>query len=329
MEQFPDGTATLRGLPAKAPNKADSVIAIEFSRTAPSGEPPELLIETDTGLFDPAEAKVQAFGGGSHQSRYEIPVQVPATGFYRLDLSVVASSPLRLFVKIDHRSLPGEFALTCADYPDVLRAQNVFLRQGESHLLIASEDFVPFNLLSWRLQPLWRQLRSETWLTLGPFPSPYRVPGTEEEVRRAMQTPFAPEKEFSREARYEGAGGKWVTWQGEKKSHPAVDFSRVGNGESGVCFARTVVMSPERRSAQVLLGCDWWANLFLNGEEIQSLRNPEAVKRDGAWFNAWKPLVANVTLKKGENVFLVKCHQGRAGNWLSFYLNEATEGDSI
>ncbi|MEI8309450.1 MAG: alpha-L-fucosidase [Verrucomicrobiota bacterium] len=329
VEQFPDGTATLRGLPAKSPCKADTVIAIEFSCAVPSSAPPELLIEADTGLFDPAEAKVNVFEDSGHRDRYEIALPVSATGKYRLECSVVGGSPLRLFAKLDNRRLSDEFALTCVDYPDVLRAENISLQLGDRSLVLSSEDNVPFNLLAWRLQPLWRQLRSESWLTIGPFPSPYRVPGTDGEVLAAMRTSFPPEKEFRSDATYEGAGGKYVSWHGEKKSHPNVDFSRVGNGESGVCFARTVVMSLERRSAQVLLGCDWWANLFLNGEEISSLRDPEAVKRDGAWFNGWKPLAANITLKKGENVFLVKCHQGRAGNWFSFYLNEAAAAQEI
>jgi hypothetical protein len=329
VEQFEDGTATLRGLPVHSPCKADAVIELEFSRAAPAAAPPELLIERDTGLFDPAEAKVHAFDGAGHQSCYEIPLQVPATGKYRLECSIAGSSPLRAFAKIEGRNIAGEFALACVDYPDVLSADNVSLRQGERHLLLSAEDGVPFNFLAWRLQPLWRQLRSEAWMTIGPFPSPYRVPGTEEDVRAAMRTTFPPEREYLRDACYEGAGEKIVSWQSEKKSHPVVDFSRVSNGETGVCFARTTIVSPERRSAQVLLGCDWWANLFLNGEEVQSLRKPEEVKQDGSWFNAWKPLAANITLKKGENVFLVKCHQGRAGNWFSFYLNEAPQEQPV
>lgn len=327
VEQFADGTATLRGLPAQSPCREDAVIVLEFARSEPTMAPPKLLIEKDTGLFDPAEAKVHPYGGNAHQSSYEVSLEVPATGAYRFECAVAGGSPLRLRAQIDGRPLSGAFAVTCIDYPDLVCSDHVPIQEGRRRLVLASEDDVPFNLLAWRLQPLWRQLRSEHWQTIGPFPSPYSLPGADADVLKAMETIYPPETEFLSGARYSGAGGKTVSWQSGKKSYPIVDFSRGGNGENGVCFARTTVVSPVCRSATVLLGCDWWANLYLNGEKVRSLRNPEEVQKDGAFFNGWKPCAADVTLREGENVFLVKCHQGRAGNWFSFYLNEAPDED--
>ncbi len=323
VEQFPDGTATLRGLPPEPIDDLPVVFDIKLSRSAPREKPPELLIEKNTGLFDPAESAVQTFADQGHRARYEIALPVAATGDYVLELNVVGNSVFNIFVNVDGDQV-GRLALACIDYPDTLRLEGISLVKGEHTLVVQAEDNVPFTLLAWRLGPIWRQLRSEHWLTIGPFPSPYRVPGKAEEVQAAMLKVYPPEEEFESARIYKGVEGRSVKWEAYKKSHPTIDFSRhASDGGGGVCFGRTVIHSPETRDTQVLLGCDWWANLYVNGKMVLSSRDPEAVRHDASWFNAWKPLPADVRLQKGDNVFLVKCHQGRAGNWFNFYLHEA------
>jgi hypothetical protein len=71
-----------------------------------------------------------------------------------------------------------------------------------------------------------------------------------------------------------------------------------------------------------MLGCDWWANLWVNGKLVETQRNPEERLEDGAFFTRWKPIPADVELKKGENVFLVKCHQGSCANWFTFRISD-------
>jgi hypothetical protein len=83
-----------------------------------------------------------------------------------------------------------------------------------------------------------------------------------------------------------------------------------------------VVESSCECDSDVLLGCDWWANLYVNGRLTKSGRDPEQFKKDGAWFNGWKPIPARISLRRGRNVILVKCHPGSVDNWFSFYLND-------
>jgi len=324
LETFADGTATVGGLPPGVPGEGPDVIALDFPREAPSVRPPEPLVERDTGLFDPPQAPVHAMGGAPPAACFEWTVDAPADGSYRLDLGVLPPRhPLPLTLRINGEPVATVPQTVCADYPQTLSIGPLALARGAHRLLLSCAGEIPFRLTGWRLRPLWRPLRPDQWTTVGPFPTAYRIPGREEDVRAAMRTVFPPETEFRQEALYPGAGGKPVGWRREPFSGPTVDFSRIHGGENGVCYARTVIRCPRRRTAMVLIGCDWWADLFVNGRRVRSHRNPGDAERDGAWFNAWKPIPAEIPLEEGENVLLLKCHPGRAGNWFSFHLNEA------
>jgi len=71
-----------------------------------------------------------------------------------------------------------------------------------------------------------------------------------------------------------------------------------------------------------MLGCDWWVNIYINGEVIRSGRDPELCEMDGAQFNTWKPMSAEVELERGENVILIKCHPGTCANWFTFRISD-------
>ena len=83
-----------------------------------------------------------------------------------------------------------------------------------------------------------------------------------------------------------------------------------------------MIHSPDAREADLLIGCDWWANAFLNGAAVRSSRDPIKVDADGAAFNTWKPTPARIRLQKGENILLVKGHPGSMANWFSCFISD-------
>jgi hypothetical protein len=92
--------------------------------------------------------------------------------------------------------------------------------------------------------------------------------------------------------------------------------------ESHVCYAATFITSPTERDAEILVGCDWWANAYLNGEKLVSNRPAEQVAGDGSAFNGWRPLPAKCHLKQGVNVLLVKAHGGTVADWFTCYISD-------
>ncbi|MFA6292972.1 MAG: hypothetical protein WC637_14390, partial [Victivallales bacterium] len=92
--------------------------------------------------------------------------------------------------------------------------------------------------------------------------------------------------------------------------------------DRGVCHAVTFINSPDERDAEILIGCDWWANAWLNGEQLKTGRKPELVADDGCQFNGWRPLPAKAHLKKGRNVLMVKSHGGTVANWFTCYISD-------
>ena len=143
-----------------------------------------------------------------------------------------------------------------------------------------------------------------------------------------MENVFPPENEFNLDGKYTGAKGREVSWShSESREGDHTNFGvnfpyRCGTEASGVCYARTVIVSPENRKAVVLLGCDWWSNMWVNGILVRSLRDIESIEEDGANFNTWKPGPAEIELKKGRNVILVKCHPGTCANWFTFRISD-------
>ena len=143
------------------------------------------------------------------------------------------------------------------------------------------------------------------------------------DVREAMACVYPPEQTFDPKATYAGAHGCTVGWtrstqrEGDFSEH-GVNFPyRCGEDIPGVCYARTTIVSPESRNADLLLGCDWWANAWMNGQLVMGTRKADEIANDGAQFCAWKPRVARVRLNQGTNVLLIKCHPGSCANWFT------------
>jgi hypothetical protein len=89
-----------------------------------------------------------------------------------------------------------------------------------------------------------------------------------------------------------------------------------------MCYASLFITSPDDRQAQILIGTDWWVNLYVNGEEVKSERDQKRVEADGAQFSGWTPTRATLTLKKGLNRLVIKCMGGTAYCYFTAYLTD-------
>jgi alpha-L-fucosidase len=323
-QQSPDGTVTLLGLPSQPHDPHVTVVAIELAKGEIRLRTPVLLVARNTGHFAPAEAAVQKIAGWDWGTSQRLAIKVPVTGSYTLDLGVIGRRATRFAASIDGREVAGNFRLHSSDYPDTIQIRHQVLTKGRHQLELSSARGVDFGLYLWRLQPKWRCLGGENWRVMGPFPTAFRAQGTDAEVREALGTKFAPEAEaFDGNASYPGIGGDKVRWQSSGTRSQVINFARLSQGKAaGVCYARTLIHSPEKRHAEILLGCDWWAQVLVNRTLVQSNRDAKAVDRDGAWFTGWKPIPARIWLREGENEIMVKCHPGSTNIWFVFYIND-------
>lgn len=327
IRQHADGTAIIDGLPVESPIDTVAVVAIELADETPRTAPPSLLIVRETGRHAPAESDVHPISGWEMASAQVLKFSAPVAGRYDLELAVISEEATELTVSLDGAHLARSAQVECGRYPVTLRLAGLILFEGEHEIELRAVAPVSFGLYLWRLQPVWRTLDVSFWRTVGPFPASYHAAeSSEAQVGETMATAFAPElATFDRAATFSGSAGRPVGW----RSHPGASGETVnlaalsGGDESGLCYARTVVSCPEAREAEVLVGCDWWANLYVNGRLVESSRDPAAVAVDGSCFNGWKPEPARIRLERGENVLLLKCHPGSTDNWFTFRINDA------
>jgi len=269
----------------------------------------------DWQVFSPAD--------GNH---LEVTLKAPVSGCYDLAVGLICEGTDSIALTLDGNPLEGAGPVHNPGCPDTWDFPALRLSEGSRCLSVQSDG--RFGLYALRLSPALRPVPSDCWHTIGPFPTGFGMQKPVSEVRKAMDIVFPPEEEFDIDASCTGAGDREVTWsqsdlrEGEHSEY-GVNFPyRCGTEVSGVCYARTVIRSPKARKAVVMLGCDWWANLWVNGRLIQSPRDPEACDEDGAQFNTWKPMAVEVKLQKGENVLLVKCHPGSGANWFTLRISD-------
>ncbi len=323
FEQTGDGCVRILGFADVESANGVDVLAVRLSERPAHTPPPSLLVARDTGRHAPAEAEVNPAPAQEMNFSQTLAFGAPTTGRYRLEVGVVSRLAQSLAASLNGHAVSPPLSVECRDYPLALRLPELRLKQGEQTLELSAND-ADFSLYLWRLQPVWKPMPVKRWRMIGPFPTEFEAQGSSDQVKAAMGRIFPPEEQFAEDVTYAGAGGMAVKWTVGRGSDDVVNLALLCGGEqAGVCYARMVVMSPEERDLSVLLGCDWWANLFVNGELVRSERAPEDFEKDGAWFNGWKPMPARVHLVRGENVFLIKCHPGSTDNWFSFFLNDA------
>jgi len=273
---------------------------------------------TDGGVYDPSWRKQSVLRSETGKLKLALPHFGPC--LYRLVLGAGVEKPGCVQVSFDGQQM-SELPLE----PGRIRRLNLPETVVKNQVLTVSlSGPAGWGLGYLELRPVYRPLSGDLWRTIGPFPSFFLTRGTGEiEVKDSLTTVYPPEKEINFEAVYEGSGGQKVRWQHTPdtdgpRMKEGVNFlvtSGVKRGE--VCYAVTFIRSPEERPARLLLGCDFWANAFLNGRPVQSERNKELVAVDGAWFKAEAPIGAQIFLKKGLNTLLVKCQGGSGNNYFT------------
>jgi alpha-L-fucosidase len=262
-------------------------------------------------------------------NRLDLTLDVSVAGQYDLSIGLITrtAEPLQFF--LDNQLLQACGEVANPGCPDTWDFPALLLGTGAHRLSVRGTGKIGMYAL--RLAPVWRPVPSECWYVIGPFPTAFGPQKPVREVRNALSTGFPPEEGFEPEASYAGAGDRPVSWiHSEQREGEHTDCGvnfpyRCGTHASGVCYARTLVVSPKPCRVTIMLGCDWWANLWVNGKLVTSNRDPEACEEDGAQFNTWKPRAAEVELKSGDNVFLVKCHPGTCANWFTFRINGPKE----
>lgn len=315
------------------------VLAVRTGRHHPDHAPVIPATDLQSDLVSGCGATLQpggdwcpGWGGGNvlapEQGALDLFLDVPADGCFDLDLGVIAREPALLHLSLDGVSGEPSRRLRYGGYPDTVTFPRLRLCQGRRHLRLKTARGVPCGLYALRLSPVWLPLPSELWQTIGPFPTGWSVHAPLSEVKAALLTPTPAEGDFDSDQMYSGAAGLGVGWswtvlrQGQR-ADKGVDFAiRCGIEASGVCLARTFIESPSERDVQILIGCDWWANVILNGERVQSTREVASFTQDGAWFNGWKPIPALLRLRPGANTLLVKCHPGSTANWFTCFIND-------
>jgi len=207
-------------------------------------------------------------------------------------------------------------------------------REGRVVVVMMDGSIVCFGQGNTAKQAESRPLPSPLWMTIGPFPTPAweawkgLPPG---EMKKVMARVDPPMKEINFDAEYVGAGGKKVRWHYDERILPVECFddevgvsfgARCGVSDGMICYAVTFIKSPEDRGAEIRIGCDWWANAYLNGELIRSQRPRALVEQEGAYFNGLRPIPAWANLKKGINTLLVKCHGGSFSSCFALYIQD-------
>lgn len=253
-------------------------------------------------------------------------VDIPATNNYQLEFGLIAREAGTIHLGIDGEPFRELFRVRHPGIPDTWRLAPLTLNEGRHQITLASD--VPWGIYGFRCSPRWRAVPAEWWWTIGPFHTDFRPQRPVSDVRQAMRQVFPPQLGFNLNAIYQGARGMEIRWTRNSRrqgdySHAGVNFPhRCGDQIPGVCFARTVIECPEDREAQILFGCDWWLNAYLNEQLIESNREPSEIAADGACFSTWKPRLASIRLRQGRNVLLVKCHPGSNANWFTCYLSD-------
>ncbi len=331
-----DGNTYLLDYPENKP-----VIEIDCEKSASTITPAKVLLDQShaagesnagivfgAGKYDPEPAAIlnakTIVRHSKNQNEVNLVLPVSVSGKYRLEIGVIGSDIGPMTIELNH----GEYKnrICHANIPDTLEINDLVLPQGLLPLQLRASRG-KLSVYALRLQPTWRPIDSTCWQTVGPFQTGFGAHQPISEVRKAMMRIDPPQKNNSKLA-MKDALGRSVDWTRAIKclgehSEEGVNFPyRVARDYIGVCFARTHIISPDDREAEVQIGTDWWANAWINESPIMSDRAIAEIRKDGAQFNAWRPKPGKMKLKKGSNTLLVKCHPGTAACWFTCWISD-------
>jgi alpha-L-fucosidase len=290
-------------------------------------DPAQIFISDSEG-WCPGWANQQVISPAKTSKTISLKLEIKTSGTYDLKLGIISNTPGIIELQVGN-SAPAKKSVGSPGCPDTYTLDKIYLKEGIHQLSINSESV--FGLYALHCSPCWRPVPVENWWSIGPFPTKFGPQQPVSEVRKAMKTEYPPEYEFVIDKTYDGSNKLQVGWNQTNKrlgdhSDEGVNFPYLcGTEASGVCYARTLIESSEECDIEILLGCDWWANLKVNGKPVKSERPQETCEVDGSQFNGWKPVPAKVELKKGINEVLVKSHCGSCANWFTFFINDSED----
>ena len=256
----------------------------------------------------------------SKSGKIGLNLPVPGPGLYKLVVRVMAKEKTSLQVQALGGTKSSQVSESAELMEHVLTIENIGLAKRQASMSLQSGG--PIALLSIRLNPEYRRLSANLWSTIGPFPSNYIKDRGHDtaDVKEALETVYPPDQKVDLSATYKGDGGEQVMWlQSARTEGPVmkdgVNFKiRNGVKKSKICYAVTFIDSPDDRTVEMRVSCDYWANLFLNGKRIKSQRTPAGFRKDGAWFNGVTRIKSIIELKKGRNTLLAKVQGGMGGS---------------
>jgi alpha-L-fucosidase len=301
--------------PPKAPVMTGDALAELLSNSATAQESQSWTVGwKDWRVFAPVA-----------ENNLHVSIPVPGSGVFDLFLGLIGRGGATVDCRLDGKEVQ---AWTPANpgCPETLAFRGLRLSKGAAKLELRGGG--DFGIYGMQLVPVLRPLPTELWQVVGPFPTTFGPQQPDSAMTTALLAPLEAEVEFVPGKEYEGVGGKKLGWSSTRvregdHADVGVNFPwRIGTDRGGVALARCVVTCPEKRSATIMLGCDWWANVFLNGKLVVSSRDQERAKEDGAQFSGWKPIPAEIDLVAGENVILVKNHPGSCANWFTFRISD-------
>lgn len=309
-----------------SPVKASMLTAVDIRKRMPDTTQVD-LIESES--FDPdwRFTKVLKTKDGTLTAN----LKIPYAGKYQLSIGHITDNYGAATVTTGSIAMPLLMETKELTIPDKTVFPVTVFKQGDLQVRIQRQN--GFGIYGLTLQPIYAGIPSPYWMTIGPFDGvteDFRVEGA---VKRGLEKVEPPEREIDFDTEYVGADGQKVKWQySDKLEGDGIPHFTKSAGipflfrckvqQQRVCYALTYIYCPDERDAELLIGCEWWANAFLNNEKIVSERSSSDVAKDGAAFNTWTPTPAKIRLKKGVNTLLVKSQGGTVANFFTCYISD-------
>ena len=158
------------------------------------------------------------------------------------------------------------------------------------------------------IAPVYHDVTAGSWAVAGPFDASKDKLAGEAQLAAV----YAPEPR--------AVPGRMVdghAWQKLEGNSDYINFVDK-HGSNGISYAVTHILAPTARKVRLSYGVDYWAKIWLNGQEVLNLS-------ERSYNPAKGQFTLDVELKAGWNQLLVKVRPGSNGN--GFWLALSDPGD--
>ncbi|WPJ96752.1 hypothetical protein SH580_03410 [Coraliomargarita algicola] len=255
-------------------------------------------------------------------------IDIPVSGYYDLSVGFVGDRNCVMPVSVDGQRLAVPLTVTVANEPSKVVFPRMYLEAGAVDFTILGSG--NYGLYAWILAPVLQPLPTTLWSTVGPFKSSWtphlRGETNSNALLQGASKVYPPQADPSIDAVYQNEYGNELRWQQTDEVVGSHEFEGVNFSQrSGITaldfgFAQTFINSPKEQEVIFYLGTDWWANAYLNGEQLRPEGDLKEQQATGMWYTRWKPKPVKVTLKQGENRLLVKNQGGSMQIWFTGFM---------